>query len=43
MRYAYLFVLIEDWAVVTPKVHSFPPQEIYTSLWNCSGAQRATH
>lgn len=39
----WLFVLAEDWVIQMPKVHSFPPQEVYTSLWNCSGAQRATH
>lgn len=33
----------KDWEIVIHKVHSFPPQEVYTSLWNCSGAQRATH
>lgn len=39
----WLFALVEDWAIVMPKVLFFPPQEVYTSLWNCSGAQRATH
>lgn len=38
-----VLALVEDWTTVMLQVHSFPPQEVYPSLWNCSGAQRASH